>query len=69
VLLPGFQRAGISRILKEKGREQFRFLKKAICVTARKNAKMKKTDRISLLLLVLDSIKLFPISFNTLKTL
>jgi hypothetical protein len=31
VFLPGFQKEGISRLLKEKGREQF-WQKRAICV-------------------------------------
>jgi hypothetical protein len=56
VLLAGFQKGGISRLVEEKGREQFW----PICVV------QGKTDRISLLL---GSIKCFPISFNTFKTL
>jgi hypothetical protein len=58
-----FKRAGISRLLKEKGREQFWREKRAICIVL---GKTRKTDRISLFL---GSIKYFPLSFNTFKTL
>jgi hypothetical protein len=50
------------RLLKEKGREQF-WPKRTICVVQGKTLKMRKTDRISILL---GPIRCFFISFNTL---
>jgi hypothetical protein len=53
---------GISRLLKEKGREQFWPKKGNLYLTLQ--GKIRKTDRISILL---GSIKCFSISLNTLK--
>jgi hypothetical protein len=56
-----FKRAGISRLLKEKGREQF-WPKKGNLRRTRKNLKIGQ--KISLLS---GSTKCFPLSFNTFK--
>jgi hypothetical protein len=47
VLLPGFQKGRISRLLKKRPGSSFG-QKRAICIVQGKTLKMRKTDRISL---------------------
>jgi hypothetical protein len=64
VLLPGFQKG--RDIKASEGKASSFGQKRAICIVQGKILKMRKSDRISLLL---GSIKCFSISFNTFKTL
>jgi hypothetical protein len=63
VLLQGFQKGNGIKDCEEKGSEQF-WQKRVFC-SKEKHKKMRKTDRISLLL---GSVKCFSISFS-IKTL
>jgi hypothetical protein len=66
VLLPAFQKGRDIEPSQGKGHGAVLAQKRAICVVQGKTLKMRKTDRISVLL---GSIRCFFISFNTFKTL